>query len=258
MPGDDQERFEAYLELERFLIELRAGKATRFPQQLTPDQARIYHMALLFHAATPDASELSPTFAACLRVRLEDELFAMQQRHRSILLCSSRIAPKKQHISRRKLLAGGTVVAASAVVGAGGDRIAEQVTQKGEPLTPGETTEWFFVTTVAELGNQAVPFSSAHLIGYVVRSNGTNDPATRGQILALSAACTHRGCLVQWSGTDRTFRCPCHGGVFTEDGQVDAQASTWLSLRPLPRLAVKVEKGGEIYVRMPGRQPSPE
>lgn len=202
-------------------------------------------MALLFHAATPDVSELDPAFAARLWVRLEEELRAMQQGQRPPLLRAERPWPEKQHISRRKLLTGGTVVA-------GSEWIIEQATSKSESPMTDAPTEWFFVTTVAELGNQAVQFASANLIGYVVQSSGTNgDPANRGQILALSAACTHKGCLVQWSGTDRTFRCPCHGGVFTEDGETDAKASTWLSLKPLPRLEVKVEEEGKIYVRVP-------
>lgn len=37
---------------------------------------------------------------------------------------------------------------------------------------------------------------------------------------ALSATCTHLGCQVRWDGTSKRFRCPCHGGVFDERGNV--------------------------------------
>ncbi len=39
-------------------------------------------------------------------------------------------------------------------------------------------------------------------------------------VRAMSATCTHLGCQVQWDGDARTFKCPCHGGVFAPDGKV--------------------------------------
>jgi menaquinol-cytochrome c reductase iron-sulfur subunit len=32
--------------------------------------------------------------------------------------------------------------------------------------------------------------------------------------------CTHLGCPVNWKASARLFLCPCHGGVFYEDGSV--------------------------------------
>ncbi len=37
---------------------------------------------------------------------------------------------------------------------------------------------------------------------------------------ALSAVCTHLGCLVDWDKTRRQILCPCHGGVFDVNGKV--------------------------------------
>lgn len=41
-----------------------------------------------------------------------------------------------------------------------------------------------------------------------------------GELKAVSAVCTHMGCLVGWNPVDRTWDCPCHGSRFAEDGRV--------------------------------------
>ena len=37
------------------------------------------------------------------------------------------------------------------------------------------------------------------------------------QVFAIN--CTHLGCPIRWFQESRLFMCPCHGGVFYEDGQ---------------------------------------
>jgi cytochrome b6-f complex iron-sulfur subunit len=38
--------------------------------------------------------------------------------------------------------------------------------------------------------------------------------------IALSAVCTHEGCLVTFDAGDKQLKCPCHGSVFSETGDV--------------------------------------
>jgi Rieske Fe-S protein len=35
----------------------------------------------------------------------------------------------------------------------------------------------------------------------------------------VSARCTHHGCEIGWSATDKEFECPCHGAAFLPNGQ---------------------------------------
>src|SRR5205807_9063898 len=80
MSGEDQERFEDYLELEQYIEELQAGRVAHPPAELTPSQANIYRMAALFRSATPEAGEPRPEFAAELQALLEQELHETPKR----------------------------------------------------------------------------------------------------------------------------------------------------------------------------------
>ena len=41
-----------------------------------------------------------------------------------------------------------------------------------------------------------------------------------GALHAVSAVCTHMGCILGWNETDRSWDCPCHGSRFALDGKV--------------------------------------
>ena len=60
-----------------------------------------------------------------------------------------------------------------------------------------------------------------------------------GTLTVLSNRCTHLGCGVDWDGTAKLFKCPCHGGVFDAQGLVVEGPPP----RPLAQLAFKIEDG---------------
>jgi glycine/D-amino acid oxidase-like deaminating enzyme/nitrite reductase/ring-hydroxylating ferredoxin subunit len=57
----------------------------------------------------------------------------------------------------------------------------------------------------------------------VLKVDGKNVAAYRdgeGRLHAVSAVCTHMGCLVGWNETDRSWDCPCHGSRFEYSGEI--------------------------------------
>ncbi|MFD4631040.1 FAD-dependent oxidoreductase [Streptomyces sp. NPDC058284] len=75
--------------------------------------------------------------------------------------------------------------------------------------------------------------------GAVVRVEGRRCAVHRdesGALHAVSARCTHLGCLVAFNEAETTWECPCHGSRFATDGSVlQGPATRPLEPRELPR-----------------------
>ncbi|EPH42796.1 FAD-dependent oxidoreductase [Streptomyces aurantiacus] len=59
--------------------------------------------------------------------------------------------------------------------------------------------------------------------GAVVRLDGRRCAVHRdeaGHVSAVSARCTHLGCLVHFNNAEQAWECPCHGSRFATDGSV--------------------------------------
>lgn len=61
---------------------------------------------------------------------------------------------------------------------------------------------------------------------------------------AVSAVCTHLGCISQWKPEDNLIECPCHGSKFRRNGTVVAGPAP----RPLPHFAISLAPDGQLLV----------
>ncbi len=68
--------------------------------------------------------------------------------------------------------------------------------------------------------------------------------AKEGYFYALSAVCTHLGCIANWKAEEGIVACPCHGSKFDKDGNVIAGPAP----RPLPRFAMSLDDQGMLVV----------
>jgi menaquinol-cytochrome c reductase iron-sulfur subunit len=63
----------------------------------------------------------------------------------------------------------------------------------------------------------------------------------------FSVHCTHLGCPVNWIPDGKLFLCPCHGGVYYQDGSVAAGPPP----KSLPRYPVRV-LNGQVEIQTTG------
>ena len=59
------------------------------------------------------------------------------------------------------------------------------------------------------------------------------------EVIAISAACTHLGCIVTWDAEQKIFKCPCHDGRYDTEGKVISGPPPG----PLKRHKTKIEDG---------------
>jgi cytochrome b6-f complex iron-sulfur subunit len=72
---------------------------------------------------------------------------------------------------------------------------------------------------------------------YIVR-------AREGYFYALSAVCTHLGCITNWKAEEGIVACPCHGSKFNKEGEKIAGPAP----RPLPRFEMLLDDQGHLVV----------
>jgi len=65
-----------------------------------------------------------------------------------------------------------------------------------------------------------------------------------GGVFALSAVCTHLGCITRYVSDEKVIACPCHGSRFDLEGNVVHGPAP----RPLPWLEVTADAAGNLVV----------
>jgi Rieske Fe-S protein len=153
----------------------------------------------------------------------------------------------ESEINRRKFMEvgiytiGGTIAAASSVV---------LTTFAVGPSFKNEKAKWIEVELETgadkEAGFERVVLEYETKDGWLTSTERTLAYAKRtkeGEVIAISAGCTHLGCIVTWNEDEKIFQCPCHDGRYDADGKVIAGPPP----APLNRHKTKVEDE-KIYV----------
>ena len=132
-----------------------------------------------------------------------------------------------------------------------GGRLHPRARSAGEPRSPGSSSARVasFPEGQTRLAIYENPFrvawdgATAKIACWVRRISGE-----QFQVFAIN--CAHLGCPVRWFAQSRLFMCPCHGGVYYEDG---SRASG-----PPPRGALRVRVPDPGRAALGARRPAPD
>ncbi len=226
-----------------------------------PGDADLLRAAIELRQADPGAGVPTEAFVDELRDRLAAELDVGGARTGTgagpailgTAAAAGRAAdgrrPDAERIPRRALLAGAGAAVAAGVAGVVVDRTLLHADNGGTRTAAGPREvdpvegAWVPVAPAAALTDGAArPFTTPGVVGFVSATAG-------GEPLAVSGACTHRGCLLRLNaGADR-LDCPCHRTAFALDGRtLFHQLPT--EPPPLPRLRAR-QTGDQIEVFVP-------
>lgn len=118
------------------------------------------------------------------------------------------------------------------------------------PLFRDEPREWRAVGRVEQfkVGHTVnvvfVDASPLPWAGVTSKTSAWLRRVSEDEFVAFSVNCAHLGCPVRWIEEARLFMCPCHGGVYYEDGRVAAGPPP----HPLTRYPVRVDDG-QVIIR---------
>ena len=245
--SDDLER------LSRVLDDLAAERDPRDRADLSAAEADLAETAAMLKAAHVERALPREEFVARLGERLAAARAEEKQAEPRTETASAVAA---SGVSRRGLLGRLAGAAAGLAVGAGTgaaaaynqgythgrhDGYADQVKKPfSQPLVEKDRGEWIDtgLTAHSVAPGQAVRFRAGAIEGFLV------NPGNGAPLYALSAACTHMGCMVSWLDSAETFLCPCHGAQYRSDGSV----LNGIARQPLPKIDVKRDSWGHLLV----------
>ncbi|HMN90914.1 MAG TPA: Rieske (2Fe-2S) protein [Saprospiraceae bacterium] len=129
---------------------------------------------------------------------------------------------RKEFLSLLGLSVGGMVVG-SCFGGCSKDSVAPR-------------TDIDFTLDLSDSANAALQTNG----GFLIRNSVVVARTLSGDFIAVAAACTHQGTLVQYQANNGRFFCPNHGSNFTESGTVINGPAT----QPLQQF--KIQLSGNI------------
>jgi nitrite reductase/ring-hydroxylating ferredoxin subunit len=196
---------------------LRDRRPPRFPADLIEGTAMV--AAALLRSARPGAGLPREEFLKQLERRLTDEI-------------SGRASAR---LSRRRALELGASAAVALVAGVAIDRALSPArtlsVDRPSALHPSPAA-WVAVVPVAAVAaGQAVRFSAPEVEGFVINHGD--------RLEALSAVCTHMGCILKFNPARARLDCPCHGASFSLGGA----PLNVVYLRSLPQIESRVREG---------------
>ncbi len=156
-------------------------------------------------------------------------------------------------VTRRRFMtvggqAAGGIAAAAFILPAAGFALGPVFEEKDQPWQPvgrvGDFGPETYVPRTITL-EPAIGDAGRSTI-YVRRYNDNVDPEPRDEYnayIAISTACMHLGCPVQFVSSAQRFICPCHGGVYDFVGKVAGGPP----VRPLDRFYTRVE-AGQVFI----------
>ena len=159
-------------------------------------------------------------------------------------------------VTRRRLMEGGAQLAggvAVATIALPGPRLRARPAVRGHHARRAGRT-WARRTTSTTRPTSRKVINIVPQVGdagkttiYVRTFNPERDKVVEGEdpqpYVAISTRCAHLGCPVRYIQASEKFVCPCHGGVYGFQGQVEGGPP----VRPLDRFYTRVE-GGRVQV----------
>jgi nitrite reductase/ring-hydroxylating ferredoxin subunit len=222
---DPGERISAFVEA------LRKGqRPPRFPVE--SDDADVLRAAVALAAGRPGHGAPSSRFVSQLHHRLAEASGQAGEASSS----------RRRFLGRLGLPAVAALLGAAAATGlrAASDHWLPD-TDADDQLVPAGQGAWIPVAPFGDLvAGQPRQFTAGPINAFVVRDPQTDD------VYAVSAICTHLGCMLNANAAAGRLDCPCHGASFTLAGDPLSP----IYPRALPRLRARIN-GDTVEVYAP-------
>ena len=199
------------------------------------EEADALRAAIELRSAGPAADLPRPEFVEGLRRRLGE--------------LDGEGAPTR--VGRRAFLTAAGAGAGAVAAGVAGVVVDRTLLQPAHEPSASGTLEpasgaWLRVAGADEVTGRTVSFATPNMVGFVTER--------AGDLVAVSGACSHQGCLLKLNAAEKRLDCPCHRTSFSSEGRVVFHQ---LPAAPPPLARLQVRRNGDaIEVLLPtGKMP---